>query len=140
MAHRVRVTPWLSVLALAVSACPASAGCPPLEPGGSYPWQSDARMAGDKWADLQIKIDKKGRPSDCGMTKGNVDAETLFWMCRAVTSQAHFDPVMTDGQPTASTVTRSMVVYGRLHAQADEAGRKKYFSEHPSENPGCYPE
>jgi hypothetical protein len=129
----------VTFLSLVFAGYPVMAGCPHIEPGASYPWQTEGLMPGDKWADLLIKLDKRGRPLDCEMAKGNVDGETLFWMCRAVTAQAHFDPIVTDGQPVIGTVTRSMTIYGRLHHQADEAARKKFFAEHADYNPACYP-
>jgi len=139
MDRHVRAALYLAPLMLVFPTQPALADCPHLVPGAPYPWQSEELMPGDKWADLSITLDKKGHPIDCKSSKGNVDPETLFYMCQAILREGEFEPIIRDGQPVEGTIPRHMMMPGRNHVRADEAARKKYFAEHPDQKSSCYP-
>ena len=96
-------------------------------------------MPGDQWAYLLVDLDTKGRPQNCRPGKHQYQPETGFWMCRALMAQASFEPIMKDGVAVEGTVTRFMMLPGRLRQRADEAARKQFFKDHPEERPNCYP-
>ena len=113
--------------------------CPALDPGDLYPWQSRERMSGDQWADMLIDIDPSGKPTGCRVRKSNVSRDMHFFMCRALTAQGEFDPVIRDGVPVAGTIERSFLLAVSQRKRADERARKRYFAENPHERPSCYP-
>jgi hypothetical protein len=119
----------------------ADTPCKRIPPGALYPWQTSERMQGDQWATLSIDIDTKGRPLNCRIIAGYIkDDELGHWFCNAVTRDGRFDPVVKDGQPVAGTVTRTMTLRGRRHTSQDDAARKAFFRENPTERAACYPE
>jgi hypothetical protein len=97
-------------------------------------------MRGDKWAELQIKVDSKGQAVDCRVAGGNADPELVFAMCRAMISGRHFALSVKEGEAESGIVKRTIVMSGRTHMRADDAARKKYFADHPDDSPSCYPE
>jgi hypothetical protein len=118
----------------------ADKACPPHRPGQAYPWQSAEVMPGDEWADLYIDLDAKGRPTNCRIGKHKLNKESGFWMCRAMTAQGQFEPVMKDGVAVPGTVTRHFFLAGRKHRQIEAAARKQFFKDHPEERSSCYPD
>lgn len=96
-------------------------------------------MTGDRWADVSIDIDARGRPLRCRMGKNNLESDMGFWVCRSMMSNAKFEQVKKDGVLVGNTVKSSFLLIGRKHREADEVARKRYFSEHPGERSSCYP-
>lgn len=130
------------ILVSAATASPAAAGtaCPPHRPGEPYPWAINELMSGDQWGDLAIDLDANGRVTGCHAVKGNLEPEMGFWVCRSISAQGEFDPLMKDGIAVAGTRTRHFVLEGMRHRDANAAARKKWFAEHPNERPSCYPD
>jgi hypothetical protein len=126
--------------ALLLAAAPAAAQdlCPVLKPGAYYPWQSDARMPGDFWADLLIDLDANAKPIRCRIAAGNLKNELGFWFCNAMMKDGSYTPILKDGVAVPGTVKRHMQMPGKRHRDADKAARKRYLAAHPQEK-RCYP-
>ena len=125
---------------LASSSLQAADNCPEIRPGQAYPWQKEGLMPGDEWAYLYIDLDVNGRPKNCRVGKHQYKPETGFWMCRAMMSQGHFQPIIKDGVAVEGTVTRFMSIPGRQRRREEAAARKQWFKDHPNERPSCYPD
>ena len=125
----------------ATAAAPASAKqpCPDRKPGDAYPWSIQERMSGDQWARMDLDIDAQGRITDCRVRASNVDAETRFFMCRAMRGSYQPDPPEDGAALGPRTVQTSLVLAGRQRRRAEEAARKRFFREHPEERSECYP-
>lgn len=103
------------LIACAIAAPAAAEQKPFVEPGTQplpnethYP---DELRPGDQWADIQMKVDKKGQPSDCGVTKTNIkDKEKIFWICHAMMRDWHIQPIVENGVPVPGTVTRHFIL------------------------------
>jgi hypothetical protein len=135
---------FLSVAMLASAAIGSQAlaatPCPPHKPGDPYPWSVDGLMSGDQWGDFSIELDAKGRVAGCKAIKGNLEAEMGFWVCRSITAQGEFNPIVKDGAAVAGAMVRHVFVEGMRHRDADAAARKRWFASHPSERSSCYPD
>ena len=93
----------------------ATAHKPFVEPGTqplpSDPHYPDEMRPGDHWADIQMKVDKKGQPTDCLVTKTDIkDKEQIFWICHAMMRDWHIQPVVENGLAVPGTVTRHFVM------------------------------
>ena len=133
--------PTLSPLValLFAQAAVAASPCPVIEPGTPYPWQSDAIMPGDKWADLSIDLNAKGRPIRCRLGRNNLESDMGFWVCRSMMSDAKFPEFKKQGVLVDGTLKARFHLKGLKHLRVDDLARKRYFNEHPEERPGCYP-
>jgi len=134
----IKLLTCLAAALLAAGPVAAVSRCPPFTPGQSYPWQSDATMPGDFWADMLIDLDAKGKPLRCRIAKSNLKNELGFWFCNALMKDGAYEPVMQDGVAVPGTVRRHMRMPGKRHREADEAARKRYMAAHPEEKE-CYP-
>jgi hypothetical protein len=124
----------------AASPALAKEPCPPHQAGAPYPWSSNEVMTGDKWADVSLDLDTKGKATACRILKSNMSSEDNFWVCGAMQIQGQYNPVMKDGVAVAGTIQTKMVMDGMRHRDADMSARKRWFSEHPNERWDCYPE
>lgn len=118
----------------------ASTPCPPHKAGEAYPWEVKDLMDGDHWADVAIDVDAKGKPTGCKVVKGNLESDDGFFVCRSMTAQGEFDPVMKDGAAVAGTIQTHMVLQGMRHRDANAAARKRWFATHPDERQSCFPD
>lgn len=103
------------LIACAIAAPAAAEQKPFVEPGTqplpSDPHYPDEMRHGDHWADIQMKVDKKGQPTDCLVTKTDIrDKEKIFWLCHAMLRDWHIQPIVENGVAVAGTVTRHMVL------------------------------
>lgn len=97
-------------------------------------------MSGDQWGDFSIGLDAKGKVTGCQAVKGNLESEMGFWICRSISAQGEFDPILKDGVPVAGNRIRHVVLEGMRHRDANAAARKRWFADHPNERSGCYPD
>jgi hypothetical protein len=118
----------------------SGAPCPPHRPGDPYPWVVNEKMSGDQWGDLSIDLDAKGHVTGCRAINGNLEPEMGFWICRSISAQGEFDPIMKDGMPIAGSRIRPFVLEGMRHRDANAAARKRWFAAHPTERESCYPD
>ena len=89
---------------------------PGTQPGPSDPKYTDGILPGDQWAVMRINVDERGQPTRCGIAKTNIRSkETRYWMCQAMLSDWHIEPIMRDGVAVPGTVTRRVVMPGRRH-------------------------
>jgi hypothetical protein len=125
-----------------IMSSPSAAGtpCPPHKAGAPYPWAVDQLMSGDQWGDFSVDLDAKGRVTGCRAVQGNLQPEMGFWICRSLSTQGEFDPIMKDGVAVAGSRTTHFVLEGMRHRDADAAARKRWFAAHPTERPSCYPD
>lgn len=137
MNHLLTFSPLLALLLAQASV--AGPPCPLLEPGAPYPWQSEEIMPGDKWAELSIDINAKGRPVRCRLGRNNLESDMGFWICRSMMSDAKFPDVKKNGVLVDGTLKTRFRLNGRRHQRADDLARKRYFKDHPDERSRCYP-
>ena len=97
-------------------------------------------MTGDKWADMELDLDVKGKVQACRVVNSNMSREDGFFACAAMQVQGQEEPVMKDGQAVPGTIKTKMMMHGMRHQDADKAARKRWFREHPTERWDCYPE
>jgi hypothetical protein len=118
----------------------AKTACPPHKAGEPYPWEVSGLVEGDHWADIAVDLDAKGHVTGCRIAKGNLESDEGFYMCRAMTSQGEFDPVVKDGVAIAGTITAHSVLQGMKHRDLNASARKRWFAAHPEERQSCYPD
>jgi len=126
-------------LVAVASSVSAKEPCIPHKPGEAYPWTVDQLMSGDQWGDFSIDLDAKGKVTGCRAIKGNLKPEMGFWICRSLSAQGEFAPILKDGVAVAGLRTRQVVLQGMRHRDADAAARKRWFAAHPAERQSCYP-
>src|SRR3982751_1104356 len=80
----------------AFSPAMAETPCPALQPGAPYPWTTDEFMSGDKWADMELDLDVKGKVQACRVLKSNMSREDGFFACASMQVQGQEEPVMKD--------------------------------------------
>ncbi len=117
-----------------------AAPCQPLEPGATYPWQINDFMSGDLYAEIFINVDERGKPLKCSIGKTNIPGDDRFFACKAFLDDWHTDPIIRDGIAVRGTVERYLTMAGGKHEKANRDARKRWFEEHPAEQPKCYPE
>jgi hypothetical protein len=122
------------------AAAAADTPCPPHRAGEPYPWENNELMSGDQWGDFSLDLDAKGHVTGCRAVKGNLEAEMGFWICRSLSNQGEFSPLMKDGAPVAGSMIRHVVLQGMRHRDANAAARKRWFAAHPAERSSCYPD
>ncbi|WP_310466915.1 hypothetical protein [Sphingomonas sp.] len=127
------------LIAAGAAPAPAKQPCPDRKPGDAYPWSIQQQMSGDQWAKMNIDVDAKGQVTDCRVIASNVDAETRFFMCRAIRHGFEPDPPAEGAAPGPRTVQTSLVMPGRQRRRAEEAARKRFFRDNPHERSECYP-
>jgi hypothetical protein len=89
---------------------------PGTQPGPNEEDYTDGILPGDQWARLRLDVDKKGRPTRCGIIATNIrNKERRFWACQAFMSDWHIEPIMKDGVAVPGTVTRMFVLIGKRH-------------------------
>jgi len=117
------------------SAAPADsrAPCPPLAPG-PLAWAVDGVMGGDRYAEVYLDLNEKGRPIVCRLGRNNLLGDDSFFVCNAFAQQWG---ARARSGPT--TVRSYWIEYGPKHAAAEKAVRDKYFRDHPYERSECYP-
>src|ERR1700739_3836873 len=101
---------FVALLTACAIAGSAAAQKPFVEPGTqplpSDPHYTDEMRPGDHWADIQMKVDKKGQPTDYLVTKTDIrDKEKVFWLCHAIMRDWHIQPIVENGVPVPGTVT-----------------------------------
>jgi hypothetical protein len=135
----MRTSLTLFVLFSLSAAAPIAAKQPcPARPPGPLPWAIEGTMSGDRFADVYIDIDDHGQPTACRMGQNNIPGDNKFWICQAFMTQFRTQTPAADGQPR-HTILRKYGEFGMRHSDAESAARSKFFREHPSERPECYP-
>jgi hypothetical protein len=113
----------LLVLAAVTGAAAAAAQDkkPFVEPGTRRePWETAGEPQGarpdDKYADIRIEVDKKGRPTRCQVIRSNVrDALTKLQMCQSYMEDWHIQPLIQDGKAVPQVVMRHTILHGIRH-------------------------
>jgi len=125
---------------LATTGVAAQGQCPKWERGALYPWQPDAVQAGDKFAWLQLDVDKTGYPFRCTVLKHNYpDPEQAFWVCKNYRERWRA-PAAAVADPTDRVFKRLALIASYDRVAAERKARRAWFKDHPDERPGCYPE
>ena len=121
----------------AATPAPAKEPCPAVRT--PVPWAINGFMSGDRYAEIYLDIDEHGKPTGCRMGQNNILGDDKFWICKAFMDQWSMQQPVGTGKTSATTVMRRYIEYGMKHDDAENAARSKYFREHPSERPECYP-
>jgi len=129
-----------AALSIGSAAIAKEASCPRWEAGALYPWQSKEILRDDRFAWVLLDVDRGGYPFRCRIGNNNYpDAEARVWLCKQ-----YYDvwrgPPAAASDPKTRTLERYSLLAGDQHRVADRKARKIWFSEHPDERPGCYPE
>ncbi len=111
------------ILAAAIGAAGAAAQDkkPFVEPGTRpEPWETAGEPKGprpdDKYADVRIEVDKKGRPTRCQIVRSNIpDPYTRLQMCQSYMEDWHIEPLVQDGKPVPQVVMRHTILQGIRH-------------------------
>ena len=109
--------------ALAATAAAAGPGKdePFVEPGtrpnpGEVAGEPDGPRPDDRWADLVLEVDKRGRPTKCRVARSNIrKSEMRFWVCQAFMSDWRTEPKIVDGKAVPQTVRRRTILQGKRH-------------------------
>ncbi len=103
-----------AVAILAATTLSAQTKKPFVEPGTENSTAETSIGPNDQWIRAAIDIDKKGYPTKCRVIESNIrNSERRFWFCNAMMRDWHAAPILKDGVPVASTVTRRMVLHGK---------------------------
>ena len=124
-------------ISLSSAEAPARVACP-APSARPLAWAITEVMSGDRYADVYIDLNDKGRATACRLGRNNLLGNDKFWVCNAFRQQwGSLAPARADAGPI--TVKRRWIEYGAKHAAAERAARDKYFREHPYERSECYP-
>ena len=128
----------LGVFSLSNAAAAADREACPAMTAASLSWAITEVMSGDRYADVYIDLNEKGRATACRLGQNNLLGDDKFWVCNAF-AQRWSARAAARAEAGPVTVKRRWIEYGPKHAAAEKAARDKYFREHPYERPECYP-
>jgi hypothetical protein len=115
------VAPLLILAALAALAAAAPPKKPFVEPGTrpnpeEVAGEPEGARPDDKFADVRLEVDAKGRPTRCTIVKTSIrDPMTRIQICNSFMVDWHLEPRIENGAAIPQTVMRHVVMRGKRH-------------------------
>jgi len=113
------VAPVLLLAALAAAAAPPKK--PFVEPGTrpnpeEVAGEPEGARPDDKFADVRLEVDSKGRPTRCTIVKTSIrDPMTRIQICNSFMVDWHVEPRIENGAPVPQVLMRHVVLRGKRH-------------------------